>query len=180
MHPLIVNYLTTFRMTSSLETSRCAASQKFPTPPISWKRNILSHVDKELLMMPLLSQMNSVDILTFYLFTISFNSYSLQVVFLSTSSHLNPVCLLFYFRQVTCFFGLILNDLIILIITDNKFKSRSSSLGTFVYPFVTSSLLRQIVSAQIFRTSWCLILCSSLKIRDQVLHQKEKIKLYSF
>jgi len=53
MHPLIVNYLATFSMTPSSEISRRAASQK--KSPISWKRNILFHVDKELLMMPILS-----------------------------------------------------------------------------------------------------------------------------
>jgi hypothetical protein len=125
--------------------------------------------------MPILSQMNSVDILTFYLFMISFDSYPLPVV-----------SLLYFLSPKSCMPSLLFQAsymlpwahpqyLTTLIINDDKNKSRSSSFDTFISPSVTSFLIRQNVSAPMFWTSWCILLCSSIKMRDQVLHQQDKI-----
>jgi hypothetical protein len=66
---------------------------------------------------------------------------------------------------------IIIVDLIILIIFGEQYKSRSSSLCSFLHPPVTSSLFgRNILLSTLFTDT--LSLCSSLNVRDQDFSQK--------
>jgi hypothetical protein len=77
----------------------------------------------------------------------------------------------FFFSPLhaTCLTDLILLDLIILIILGEKYKSRSSSVCSFLHPPVTSSLFHQnIILNALFSNA--LSLCFSLNLRDQISH----------
>jgi hypothetical protein len=80
----------------------------------------------------------------------------------------NLYALLFFPIRATCPAYFIL-DLITLIILDEQYKSRSSSLCNFPHSPVTSSLFGPNILLSILFSN-TLSLCSSLNVRDQVSH----------
>jgi hypothetical protein len=130
-------------------------------------------VYKTHLLVPILCQINPISTTTFYLCKIRF--------ILSTHLHLGllsspfpsdiPTNFLYAFLSTPtcaiCSAYLVLLDLIILIIIDEKYESGRSSSFSFIHLAVTSSPLGpNILLSTLFSNARSL--CSSLNVRDQV------------
>jgi hypothetical protein len=149
------------------EVASCAAHQELTN--ILWNQKVHCRVQKSPPLVPVLSQINPVRTIPSSLRSIFILSFHIH---LGLPSGLLPpgfpTKTLYAFLSSPihskCPVNLVLVDLIILIVTGDEYKLRSSSACSFLQPPVTLSLFGPNILLS------TLSLCSSLNVRDQVSH----------
>jgi hypothetical protein len=138
-----------------------------------WNPEVHYHIDNSSPLVPFLIQTNPVPTTSSYIWKIHLSTH----LCLGLPSGLFPAsfpsstlyAVLFSLIHATCATKLILLNQIILIILGEEYKSRRSSLCSFLHPPTTSSLFGpNIPLSTLFSNT--LSLCFSISVRDQVLH----------
>ena len=180
----LLTYLFTYLLTYSMERSpsweanRFAAGQEITR--ISWNSKVHYRIHKCPPLVPILSQLDPVHTPTSHFLQIHLNIIlpsaprSLQLSLSLRFPNQNPVHASPYPIRATCPAYLILLDIITRKILGEQYRSLSSSLCSFLYSPVTSSLLGQnILLNTLFANT--LSLRSSLNDRDQISYPYKRI-----